>query len=63
MVWCGVVWCVCVCVCVLQFGTNDALEEIWNEQQFIADYTAMITAFKDLPSSPRYSRLLSRPLI
>jgi hypothetical protein len=32
-------------------------------KQFIADYTAMITAFKDLPSSPRYSRLLSRPLI
>jgi hypothetical protein len=30
------------------------LEEIWNEQQFIADYTAMITAFKELPSSPRY---------
>ena len=39
-------------IVVLQFGSNDVIEEIWDEQEFIAEYTTMIKRFQALPSHP-----------
>ena len=41
-----------MCSSLTQFGSNDALEEIWDEQKFITDYSALITQFQSLPSKP-----------
>ena len=39
-------------IVVLQFGSNDANEDVWDEKQFVADYTEMIKKFQELPSRP-----------
>jgi lysophospholipase L1-like esterase len=39
-------------IVVVQFGSNDVIEGIWDEAQFVADYSEMIKKFQELPSRP-----------
>jgi acyl-CoA thioesterase I len=39
-------------IVVVQFGTNDVLEGIWDEGKYRRDYLEMIEGFKRLPSKP-----------
>ena len=39
-------------IVVLQFGHNDAIKKIWNEEKFIKDYGDMIEIYRGLPSNP-----------
>lgn len=42
-------------VVVIDLGTNDSKESIWNSHsgEFVSDYTELVNAFKALPSKPK----------
>ena len=39
-------------IVILQFGTNDAKSQNWNENRFLDDYVDMINSFKSLACEP-----------
>jgi acyl-CoA thioesterase I len=39
-------------IVVIQFGTNDVLNDYWDEEKYRKDYTDMIIRFKNLSSKP-----------
>jgi acyl-CoA thioesterase I len=49
-------------IVILQFGTNDCVKHVWDEDAFRADYKEMIRNFQSLPSKPRVYMGIPPPL-
>ena len=43
-------------------GTNDSLPEVWNQEEFVADYLEFIASFKNLDSNPEIYVMIPPPL-
>ena len=49
-------------VVIMQFGTNDAKTQNWDEAMFMKDYTALINIFKEMNPTPKIYICIPPPL-
>ena len=48
---------------IIQFGTNDAKHQYWNESRFVDDYSKLISMFRKMHGKPRIFLSIPPPLV
>ena len=49
-------------VVILQFGTNDMMHGVWNEESFVINYSELISKFRGLASKPTVYLITPPPM-
>ena len=49
-------------VVILQFGTNDMMHGVWNEESFVINYSELISKFRGLASKPTVYLITPPPI-